>query len=228
SWSRGAWLGAMVAAAVVVWTFPRRLWQGTLLVLSGGTVAFVMVSLGLLPATLVDRLTGFTEDLTGAADVRGVIISPENYAVIERLAHWQSALAMAEAHPWLGVGFGNYEVAYSEFALINWPQALGHAHNYYLNLLAETGIIGLLGYFAMWVAILQTNWGILRAPNGVFSWSERGLAVGLLGSWTHLAVHSVLDKLYVNNVFLHLGVMLGLLAVLRLQQGRHVYPNQSS
>ena len=36
---------------------------------------------------------------------------------------------------------------------------------------------------------------------------------GLLGTWTHLAVHSMVDKLYVNNLFLHLGVLLGLLAV---------------
>jgi fatty acid desaturase len=39
------------------------------------------------------------------------------------------------------------------------------------------------------------------------------MTLGLLGVWTHLAVHSFFDKLYVNNLFLHLGVMLGLLAV---------------
>ena len=41
----------------------------------------------------------------------------------------------------------------------------------------------------------------------------RGLTLGLLGTWTHLAIHSFVDKLYVNNLFLHIGVMLGLLAV---------------
>lgn len=41
----------------------------------------------------------------------------------------------------------------------------------------------------------------------------RGLVLGLLGTWTHLAVHSIVDKLYVNNLFLVIGVMLGVLAI---------------
>jgi hypothetical protein len=40
----------------------------------------------------------------------------------------------------------------------------------------------------------------------------RGVAIGLLGAWTHLSVHHLLDNLYVNNVHLHVGVLLGILA----------------
>ena len=43
----------------------------------------------------------------------------------------------------------------------------------------------------------------------------RLILVGLFGSWAYLAVHSLTDNLYVNNLFLHLGVMLGVLAVLQ-------------
>ena len=48
---------------------------------------------------------------------------------------------------------------------------------------------------------------------------KRGLALGLFGTWTHLAVHSFVDKLYVNNLFLHIGVMVGLLAAARYHIG---------
>ena len=43
------------------------------------------------------------------------------------------------------------------------------------------------------------------------------MAIGLLGCWTYLAVHSIFDNLYVNNLFLHLGVLLGMLSILHMQ-----------
>lgn len=211
SWSRGAWLGFIGASAVMLWSFPRQRWLGTIAILGGGGLLLVLAPLGVLPATLTNRLTSFTHDLTNVQDVRGVVISNENFAVIERLAHWQAAGEMAKTSPWLGVGFGNYEIAYPHFALINWQFALGHAHNYYLNLLAETGIIGLLAYLVMWGIIFALSWQLLQTSQ---DWRLRGVAVGLLGTWTHISIHSLLDKLYVNNLFLHVGVMVGLLAVL--------------
>ncbi|HLA44766.1 MAG TPA: O-antigen ligase family protein, partial [Aggregatilineales bacterium] len=213
SWSRGAWIGFLGALGVVVWLFPRDRRIGTALIGTGIVTLILLMSLGLLPASLQNRLTGFSQDFIGFHDVRGVVISDENFAVVERLAHWQSAIGMAEASPWLGIGFGNYENAYPDFKLINWQFALGHAHNYYLNLLAETGIIGLLAYLVMWSVIIRCNGQLLQSND----WRIRGTAVGLLGTWTHIALHSLIDKLYVNNLFLHAGVMLGILAFLHRQ-----------
>ena len=113
---------------------------------------------GILPASIVDRGSSATQELFVLADVRAVDITPENYAIVERLAHWQAAINMAEQHPWLGVGLGNYEATYNSYRLLNWEESLGHAHNYYLNVLAETGIIGLIGYIAVFVNILFLTW----------------------------------------------------------------------
>ncbi|MBZ0305300.1 MAG: O-antigen ligase family protein, partial [Anaerolineae bacterium] len=131
--------------------------------------------------------------------------------VLERLAHWQAAIDMANTRPLTGIGFGNYETAYPDFAFANWQNPLGHAHNYYLNVLAETGLIGFHSYLVMWGLIILQNWRLLRKPT---TWQQRGILVGLMGVWTHITIHSLLDKLYVNNLFLHAGVMLGILAVL--------------
>ena len=88
----------------------------------------------------------------------GVEVNDANFAIIERLAHWQAAVEMIRAHPWLGIGFGNYAAAYPAYALIRWPNPLGHAHNIYLNMAAETGLIGLLLYLLLWIVIgLQTG-----------------------------------------------------------------------
>lgn len=208
SWSRGAWLGFAASLAVVVIVLPRRWWQSALLVVALGIGGLLLWQSGLLPAAITDRLVSATQDLFVLYDVRGVDITPANYAIVERLAHWQAALNMADAHPWLGVGFGNYEIAYDSYRLLNWRESLGHAHNYYLNLLAETGIIGTSAYVALWIGVIGLTLRALRHPDTL----ARLTAAGLLGTWTYLLLHSLTDNVYVNNLFLHLGIMLGILA----------------
>ena len=211
SWSRGAWLGFLAGLAVIALFSARRLLPGFLLM---GASA-VLLGSGLLLGTsarfgpalaVVDRLSGFGDEFT-LGDVRGVDINDTNYAVVERLAHWQAAVGMARDDLWTGVGFGNYAAAYSDYDLLNFPDALGHAHNYYLNLLAEVGLPGLLAYLIFWLVLIgQSIWLAKR-----IAWPERGIVVGLLAAWVALAVHHLVDKLYVNNIYVHLGAMIGLL-----------------
>jgi O-antigen ligase len=210
SWSRGAWIGLAGALAVIAFAIPRNTRRG--IILFGSIVGLLVLfwSLGVLPRSVVERLENSTQEFFAFEDVRGVDITPENYAVAERLAHWQAALNMATAHPWLGVGLGNYEVVYPIYRLLNWQEPLGHAHNFYLNILAEAGIIGLLVYGKVWVVIISLTWRARRHPDIL----SRLMIIGLLGSWMYLTIHSFFDNLYVNNLFLHLGLMLGILAVL--------------
>lgn len=210
SWSRGAWLGLAAGIVALIFCLPRRWWQGVGLLLATAVVAggllLVGMALNRLPAGVIARVSsGFSQDLR-FDDVRGVDITHENFAVVERLAHWQAAVGMAQDHFWLGVGFGNYEAAYPAYRLINWPAALGHAHNYYLNLWAEVGLLGLLAYLLFWTAVFWQNMRLLRRA----AWPQRGIALGLLAAFIALSVHHLVDNLYVNNIYLHLGVMLGL------------------
>ncbi len=213
SWSRGAWIGALAAATVMAAALPRRTWLGV-----GGVAAAIVIllsanTIGLLPGAIRARLTDFTQQVQ-VFDVRGVGINDANYAVLERLAHWQAAGEMIRYHPWTGVGFSNYEPVYAQYALTNWPIALGHAHNYYLNVAAELGVPGLLAYVLLWGAIFWQTARALRRNSG---W-ERGLALGLLGAWMHLSVHHLFDNLYVNNTHLLFGALLGVLTVLNLPE----------
>jgi putative inorganic carbon (HCO3(-)) transporter len=207
SWSRGAWLGAAAAVAVMIVFAPRRRWIGLSIAASAFLIGSLTVASGVVPASIVARLGDFTSDLSGFQDVRGQVITDANYAVLERLAHWQAGLAMADANPWLGVGFGNYATAYPAYRLMNWPIPLGHAHNYFINMAAETGIIGAGVYILAWVIIVWLNIRLLKRTTGV----ERGLALGLLGAWTYLSVHSLFDNLYVNNLHLQVGALIGIL-----------------
>lgn len=210
SWSRGAWLGLAGSIATMALIYPRNIRYGMVAFLIISIFAATLWFSGLLPASIVERLSTSTQEFFTVEDVRGVDITPDNYAVVERLAHWNAAINMATYAPWFGIGFGNYEVVYDQYRLINWPEPLGHAHNYYLNLLAEVGIIGLLGYGKVWQKIMHISLRASRHPDQL----ARFAAIGLFGSWTYLSIHSFFDNLYVNNLFIHLGVMLGVLILI--------------
>jgi O-antigen ligase len=205
SYSRGAWLGAAAAALVLVVAWPRRWWAGLALLIFGLAAAGALYAANLLPAGVTARL-GDVTDFIAVTDVTGADITVENFAIVERLAHWQAAQGMARDYPWLGVGVGNYAAAYPRYRLFNWAEPLGHAHMIYLNVLAETGVLGLAAYLGLWIAVVTLTLRARARAAGL----ERGLALGLLGAWAHLSAHQVVDNLYVNNLHFTLAALLGL------------------
>ncbi len=211
SWSRGAWLGFGISIIVTLVALPRRILHGLGILILVTALGGIVWASGRLPASITDRIASATQETFSFTDVRGVDVTPFNYALVERLAHWQAALNMAADRPFLGVGLGNYEVAYPAYRLMNWDLPLGHAHNFYLNVLGETGIIGLLSYGVFWCIVISITWRITRKHPDTLA---RITAAGLLGTWVYVALHSLTDNLYVNNLFLELGVLLGILAIL--------------
>ncbi len=209
SFSRGGWLGAAAAGLVMALFLPHRLRWGIGLVAAALAGGGLMIGSGVLPASLIERLAN-VGDFLNVVDVRGVNINDANFAIVERLAHWQAALEMIRAHPWLGVGWGNYVARYPDFSLINWPFHLGHAHNIYLHTWAEMGLLGLAAYLALWATVIALTVRTIRQTSGL----QRGLALGLLGVWAHLLAHQIVDNLHVNNNDLLLAAQLGVLCAL--------------
>jgi O-antigen ligase len=210
SWSRGAWLGLAAAIGVMISAVAARSGRAAMLgVLSILVLVYLMVAGGfsLLPPSIVQRFSDFAPYL-GVVDVRGVEVTDANFAVLERMAHWQSAVRMWADNPGLGVGIGNYEVLYPDYALPLWPSALGHAHNYYLNIGAEAGLVGLISYLILWGVALLHSWRSTRRRSNL-AW---GVALGVLGVIVHLSVHNFFDNLYVHGMYLLVAIMLGMIA----------------
>lgn len=222
SQSRGAWLGAAAACATVLALASRHSRRLLFPLGFGGILGLALTAAGFLPGSAVARLTQ-TIEYFGVFDVRTVEVTPENFALVERMAHWQAAWLMFLDQPWLGVGAGNYAVAYPDYYVGTWQDPLGHAHNYYLNTLAELGVVG--------AALLLLTLGLasrqlvaaLRAGAG---WEVdgfwRALAIGLLASLVAFSVHSLFDNLSVHGMNVQLGVFLGLgvVAARRLRPAR--------
>jgi O-antigen ligase len=101
---------------------------------------------------------------------------------------WETTKPLIKDFPVVGTGFGTYELAYRRYQ----PQSLGrilyeHAHNDYLQMLAETGWIG----FALWVAFFVFflvcviyKWFKNRAPDSI------AMGAGGIASTVSILVHS--------------------------------------
>jgi putative inorganic carbon (HCO3(-)) transporter len=209
SQSRGAWLGAVVAAMclVLAWSgFTRRLLIPGVL---GGAFVLAVAITGLLPASILDRL-GQTIEYFGVFDVRTVQVTSDNWSVVERMAHWQAGWYMFLNNPWLGVGAGNFAQAYPNYYVATWIDPLGHAHNYYINMLAELGVVG-GGLLLLLLGLAFTHLGgaLVRSEElgGTF-W--RAVLAGVFGGLVVFCVHNMFDNLFVHSVNVQIGVFLGL------------------
>jgi O-antigen ligase len=209
SWSRGAWIGLGAAVVAAIALRSRR--AAVLFAALVALVALILIlgSFQLLPEVLTQR---FADLLPYARpfDVRGVEVTDENFAVVERMAHWQAGWQMWAEHPWRGVGIGNYEPIYPAYYIPPWKEPLGHAHNAYLNIAAETGLIGLLAYLVLWAVAF---WQAVRAIRRTSGWAK-AVSIGVLGVLVHLSVHNFFDNLFVHNMYAHVAVLLGLLPAL--------------
>ncbi len=208
SWSRGGWM-ALVAAWTAVIGLRGRRTAAVILVLVGIGAAYIGLG-GPLPGPIAGRLHDLGDYLIGPDPTR-TEITDENFAVLERLAHWQVGLAMFADHPWLGVGIGNYAAAYPDYAPPHWYEPLGHAHNVFINFLAETGIAGLGAFVLFWAGAWRLCWQRARR-NATGHPTMQALAIGVLGSLIYLTVHSIFDNLFVQHMQLQLALLLACVA----------------
>ncbi|HLZ09983.1 MAG TPA: O-antigen ligase family protein [Chloroflexota bacterium] len=211
SLSRGALLGLGIAVIVLICLYTRR---GITLVALGFVSAGLLLTLGaggVLPPIIADRLA-LAWKFIGPFDAARITPTPENWAIVERMAHWQAAWNMYQASPIVGIGPGGYTLAYPMFRVNDfWTDPLGHAHNIYLNIMAETGFLGIVTYVGLlvaWVAVVGA--GFKRSKTGF----DRALAAGVLATLAGVALHNMFDNLSVHGLETETGLLVGLCAAI--------------
>jgi putative inorganic carbon (HCO3(-)) transporter len=215
SWSRGAWLGAAVGVLVVIAFRSRRTLIAAGAVLSAVAIVILLLGPSRLPAGISARVVDLSSYVIGP-DPSTTQITDQNFSVLERLAHWQAGLRMFDAAPWIGIGIGNYAVAYPRFALPHWYEALGHAHNLYINFMAETGILGAVSFLVLWASSLALAFRKSKAGDPFLG----ALALGVLGTLAYLTVHNLFDNLFVQHLQLELALLLGATVALGARTAR--------
>ena len=100
-------------------------------------------------------------DYTPGAATKGLSLG------VARVPYWQAAWQGVRAKPWLGWGPDSFP----EYYQTTWPnnQKLraipSHAHNFFLHVLFERGVVGFLGVTLLILALL---WGAVKSLDGAF------------------------------------------------------------
>lgn len=197
SFSRGAWVGVAAGAVTFAFLFGPRIRM--VVVLAFPLVALFFVS-GLaerLPGSLEERV-GSISDVARPFDASSVTVTDENFAAVERMAHWQAGWRMFEDHPLLGVGTGNFNERYPDYYVrADFRFSQGHAHNFYIHMLAENGLLGLLTYLTLlgFFGLLALRTALF-APDGL----ARSIALGCCATLVSLSVHNLFENLHVLNL----------------------------
>jgi O-antigen ligase len=117
--------------------------------------------------------------------------SVDELTELSRLAIWACAGTMFLTHPILGVGFGTYRISSLTFV----PEPIGgqlHAHNLYLQLLAETGIVGFLVFFFVVGSVALRAAKLVKDPDPLL----RIVGIGVCGAITATLIHGMVDFLF--------------------------------
>lgn len=206
--SRGAILGLAGASALVAALRGPALRPLLLALLVVALLLGLAVSGGLVSVPGGEEGGPLAE--FGIFDPRQVTVTPQNWSVVERMALWYSAWHMWRDNPWLGVGIGNFGEVYPDYALRGWSFGQEHAHNYYLNLMAEAGLVGLSAYLVFLAALFLYAARGLRAALARGWDLGAGIALALLATLLAVFIHNFFDNVYVHGMLVQMGLLLGL------------------
>jgi O-antigen ligase len=116
----------------------------------------------------------------------------DDFTAVSRLAIWGGAFSVFARSPLLGAGFGNLRGLMG--GLLNLPDGwTGDAHNLYLELLAETGIVGFLVFGGLVLLALRTAMRQFRKAQTEFN---RMIALAIFAAICGVLVHGTVDYLF--------------------------------
>ncbi len=107
-----------------------------------------------------------------------------------RLSMYRDTWRIFLDHPWTGTGLGTLVTVYPRYASFYNGKTVDHAHNDFLELLAETGVIGGLCGLSFIVLLFWRGFGNLQLARGA---GARAIVAGPLVACVGLLLHSLLD-----------------------------------
>jgi O-antigen ligase len=134
----------------------------------------------------------------------------DDFTTVSRLAIWGGAFTVFARSPVFGTGFGNLRGIMGD--LLNLPDGwTGDAHNLYLELLAETGLVGFLVFCFLIILTLRTALKQLRGTENHFN---KMIALAIFAAICGVLVHGTVDYLFhtTPQVTALFFVVLGLLS----------------
>ncbi|MDD5488141.1 MAG: O-antigen ligase family protein [Candidatus Omnitrophica bacterium] len=183
TYSRGAWVSVVLVIMLLSFVFLRT--RHMLFAL----LAFaVFISLISLDPSISQRVMYMT--------IKG--------GDAGRLDIWKAGFLMVKDSPVIGCGLNTFTARLQEHSMYSNQ----YAHNCYVQILAETGIAGLISFLALICVAMA------RAFNGLKA-RANGILLGLFGGMSAFLAHSFFDtQLYTIRLSILFWAMMGLISVL--------------
>jgi O-antigen ligase len=160
-----------------------------LVLLFGRTTKRWVLLPGILAALVLISLTWF--GLGPIIDrVNTLLHLPEDRSMLGRIAVWKDTTRIMEDYPYMGSGPGTFGAVYPAYKTVPDPVFYEHAHNDYVQWMAETGIIG----FGLGAGAIGILFGFVIAGGRARRnpWAK-GLLLGIVTGLVGILLHGLYD-----------------------------------
>lgn len=132
----------------------------------------IVLILAVPMTVMLDHYAPFKEKVEATAGLFSGNYDEANAATSIRLPIWTVAIKMIKDHLINGVGPRGFRYAYPPYAekgdiflKMNPHMGPNHPHQIFLEVMVETGIIGIIGYFLFFGLLIRFTWQAIRAHN---------------------------------------------------------------
>lgn len=210
TFSRGAWLGTFLGGMLMLLVsfFHRQKTKLYLLLGFSGTIVFLYLLLGFILAG------SSSPDLLGRFST-----------ILWRSDIWRDSIPMIKDNPLFGHGINTYMRLFEAYRTDTGGANPTYAHNCYIQLAVETGIVGLFAF--LWIIVEFFRKSIIYLDRyWTTNYNLTMLAMGLLSGIFAFLVHSFFDThFYSLQLSVYLWFMIGLQVVileeLKCQNAEH-------
>ncbi len=204
AWVSG-WFPALLAILLIVWLgIPRQ--------------AIALTLVGIVGVLL--QLQNVINNLLYVGD--------NEYSQITRLEAWRIIVEIVKVSPLLGLGPANYSFYTPLFPILGWYVQF-NSHNQYVDVVAQTGILGLLCLLWFFAEIIWLAWRLRPLlPRGSFlhayvygtlAGAVATFAAGMLGDWLLPYVYNATIRAMRTSIlpWLFMGGLVAVAQMLRAQ-----------
>ena len=159
------------------------------------TITIVLVEIPRIGAAAL--LAGVTAALSNYRGVTDSLLSGNEYSLLTRFEAWRIVGEIVSASPIVGLGPANYYWYAPLFPVLGYSVRF-NSHNNYIDLVAQTGVLGLLAFVWFSLAVARIGWSLLtRVPAGF----PRAYALGAIGGLVGTLVAGMLGDWIIPFVY---------------------------
>jgi putative inorganic carbon (hco3(-)) transporter len=223
TYSRGGFITLVLIVITMVATFRRNQLSNLLLLMMLG-----LLLINVVPSGFAERMSTLTQVIPSVA--QGSV--PRDYSIRGRTSEMLVAWQMFSDHPLLGVGLGNYRVRYQEYSRrlgVDVRSETRQAHSLYLEIAAETGMLGIFSFGALLYTIFT---GIRRASKNLTYTGLASLAKMVtayaVGFGGYLMAAAFIHMSYPRNFWLLVGIALAIPRLSEIEIAAKLAPKTTS